>query len=165
MQCSRCKVNKDQNEFHPGKSKCVMCEEKCSAYYEKHRDREIARATKNQNKNREVTNNKKRARNRNNPVSYILCGIKARAKRHNIPFDLAHEDIVVPSCCPVLGIPLRIGDGFAADNSPSVDRIIPAVGYVRGNIRIISHKANTIRSNATLEELKMLVKFLEEGGE
>lgn len=161
MQCSRCKVFKDQDDFEPGKTKCKSCRAKLFHYYEQHRDREIARATASQNKDRQTTNEKKRARNRKNSVSYILCGIKSRAKRRGIPFDLSHEDIVIPTHCPVLGIPLMIGDGTAGDNSPSVDRIIPNLGYVKGNIRIVSHRANTIRSNASIDELKMLVTFLE----
>ena len=42
------------------------------------------------------------------------------------------------------------------ENSPSLDRIDPTKGYVKGNVWIISHKANVFKSYATHEELKIL---------
>jgi hypothetical protein len=161
MQCNRCKVHKDQDEFDSGQLKCKKCAEYCLTYYKENRDKEIARATKNINKDRKLTNFKKRGMYRKNPIVYILCGAKARAKEKGLPFNLTHEDIVIPVSCPVFGTLLEIGNGRAHANSPSIDRIIPELGYVKGNIRIISHKANTMRSNATLEDLKILVRYLE----
>ena len=55
--------------------------------------------------------------------------------------------------CPVLGIPLVIGEGACSDNSPSIDRIIPELGYVKGNIKVISRRANRIKNDATPDEL------------
>ena len=55
----------------------------------------------------------------------------------------------------------EINEGVSAANSPSVDRIVPELGYVKGNVQIISHKANTIKSNATLEDLKLMVEHME----
>ena len=43
---------------------------------------------------------------------------------------------------------------------PSIDRIIPELGYVRGNIRTISLRANILRSNATFEEIALLHAWL-----
>jgi hypothetical protein len=60
----------------------------------------------------------------------------------------------------ILGIPLVMGDKYAHDNSPSLDRIIPELGYVKGNIMVISHKANTIKSNANIEELEKVFCFI-----
>ena len=91
---------------------------------------------------------------------------KSRAKKKGIPFDLKLSDIVVPEHCPLLGIKLqhhkRNGKtaGFEQD-SPSLDRLIPEKGYVRGNVWVVSLRANTIKNNATLEELQMLTKNLE----
>lgn len=41
------------------------------------------------------------------------------------------------------------------EDSPSIDKVIPELGYVRGNVWVISNKANRIKNNATLEELKL----------
>ena len=96
-----------------------------------------------------------------NPDFKILQAAKRRAKQHGIPFGITRKDILIPEVCPVLGIPLVVGGSrFATANSPSLDRIIPELGYVPGNIAVISHKANTIKSNATIEELEAVVAWL-----
>ena len=41
-------------------------------------------------------------------------------------------------------------------NTPTLDKIIPKFGYVRGNVHVISFKANTMKSNGTLDELILL---------
>jgi len=90
----------------------------------------------------------------------ILYRIRSRAKKLGIPFNLAREDIVVPDLCPVLGIALnRGGTGVkgARPDSPSVDRIRPELGYTKGNVRIISNRANTLKCNATIEELELIL--------
>lgn len=63
--------------------------------------------------------------------------------------------------CPVLGIPIFSGRGKQIDNSPNLDRIVPEKGYVPGNVRVISAKANRIKSNATAEELKLVWEDLQ----
>lgn len=162
MICNRCKVDKLEEEFIYGKKKCKICYDKCRKYYKENREKEIARAQKsNSKKDRCKENERKRAACRKNPVPYILWNVKSRAKARGIPFELSHEDIKIPNVCPILGIELRISEGCPDAQSPSVDRINPNLGYVRGNIEIISHRANTIKSNATLQELKSLVRYLE----
>jgi len=89
----------------------------------------------------------------------LFFAAKVRAKKYSVPFSIELSDIMVPTNCPVLGIPLIMGDKYAHDNSPSLDRIIPELGYVKGNIMVISHKANTIKSNANVEELEKVFLF------
>lgn len=60
----------------------------------------------------------------------------------------------------MFNIPLIQGDGIATDNSPSIDEIIPGKGYVRGNIMIISWKANRLKNNARLEDLEKIVNYI-----
>lgn len=98
------------------------------------------------------------------PGVYLYYNAKYRAKRLGLPFDLEKSDIVVPEVCPVLGIPIdpnKRGRGSISPNSPSVDRIIPERGYVKGNICVISWRANDLKKDATLAELKALVAYLE----
>jgi hypothetical protein len=161
MICSRCKVDKEESQFIHGKTKCHECYRKCKAYYESHREQAIARAEKsNAKKDRTAENKRKREACRKNPVAYMLWGVKSRAKARGIPFDLTHDDIEIPDTCPILGIPLRIGDGTPTANSPSLDRIDPNYGYVKGNVQVISYRANTIKSDATKEELKLVLEHL-----
>lgn len=89
---------------------------------------------------------------------YLSC--RKRAKIKDIEFDLELSDIIIPEYCPVLGIKLT---GEKRDFSPSVDRFNNSKGYTKDNIRIISCKANRFKSDATAEELKAVVRYMEDG--
>lgn len=90
------------------------------------------------------------------PANQLMRSAKHRAKKHNLPFDIVETDIIIPENCPVLDIPIKVnvdsGCGGRKD-SISLDRIIPEKGYVRGNIQVISHLANSMKSSATPDEL------------
>lgn len=90
----------------------------------------------------------------------IWCCVKKRAKQKGIDFNLNIEDIPeIPLVCPILGISIESSKVFGPlDSSPSLDRINPKKGYVKGNIRIISNRANRIKSDATIDEVKLLLK-------
>ena len=89
-------------------------------------------------------------------VKFILRNAKQRALRYGLPFDLTEDDIVIPDRCPVLGIPLVFNEGNFKDDSPSLAQFIPEQGYVRGNVAVISHKANVMKSSATIQEVDSL---------
>jgi len=95
-----------------------------------------------------------------NPNTFLIKGAKYRAKKRNIPFDITAEDVIIPEICPVLGIPLKAGEKIVCNSSPTIDRIKPELGYVKGNIQVISYRANTLKSNATIEELLKVVEHL-----
>jgi hypothetical protein len=91
----------------------------------------------------------------------LYASAKSRANREKLPFDIAVNDIQIPERCPILpwiklssGSTLVGGKGKVGDSSPSLDRIIPELGYVKDNIRVISFRANTIKSNRSMEELE-----------
>ena len=88
---------------------------------------------------------------------------KYRAAHKGREFTITKEDIVIPERCPLLGIPLvcHRGKGSQQGNSPSLDRIDPTKGYIKGNVWVISNRANTLKNDATLQELKTLVENLE----
>jgi hypothetical protein len=92
-------------------------------------------------------------RRRRELVVYMLTAARARANRSGVPFDLMPGDILIPEVCPILGIPLAIGAKKAGPCSPSLDRIKPGLGYVPGNIQVISSRANTLKRDATPQEL------------
>lgn len=99
---------------------------------------------------------------RANPALVMYQRVKTRAKRLNLPFNLELSDIVIPEVCPVFGLPFVIGK--ASPQNPSLDRIIPNLGYTKGNIIVISKRANTIKSDATSEELQLVAEFCEKVG-
>jgi hypothetical protein len=75
-------------------------------------------------------------------------------KKYKHDFNISVEDIVIPKVCPYLGIPLstEIND-INKPNYYSIDRIDSTKGYVKDNIQIISKLANTMKNNATIDEL------------
>lgn len=91
------------------------------------------------------------------PEKKVWNRAKQRAKSRGIPFNIEMSDITIPEVCPVLGILLVVGDTEAA---PSIDRVIPALGYVKGNVNIISNRANRIKSDATKEELERVLDYI-----
>jgi hypothetical protein len=98
-------------------------------------------------------------------VKQMLRDAGRRASKKTLNFDINFDYVrsLVVSHCPILGIPLDWTCGRDVGNttltrSPSLDRIDPTKGYVRGNVWIISHRANAIKSNATHEELKLVTR-------
>jgi hypothetical protein len=92
----------------------------------------------------------------------MLWDAKRRSKIEKVPFDLRKEDFFVPQFCPILGIPMYIGDGKASENSPSLDKIIPSLGYIKSNVAVISSRANRLKSDASLAELELIVAYLKQ---
>ncbi len=93
----------------------------------------------------------------------LIRGAKYRAKEKGVPFEITKNDLDWPEYCPVFGVRLDYQGGrqYRNPNSPSLDRIIPEKGYVKGNVAIISWRANTLKNNATLEELRKIVDWLD----
>lgn len=83
------------------------------------------------------------------------------AKRALVPFNLEPCDIPMPMHCPVLGLELNYTARRNADNSPEIDRVIPELGYVRGNVNIVSRRANRIKSNGSAEEHRAVAAYIE----
>lgn len=141
-------------EFESSRSRAKYCTPICGSRY---RSQKYYRLHPELHKNKRLMAN-------SNVAKRILTRVKSRCKADGIPFDLTIEDIVIPEFCPVLNIPLATAPGHGRNPiaSPSLDRIRPDGGYVKGNVRVISNRANLLKSNATVEELKLVVKDLEE---
>lgn len=102
------------------------------------------------------------ARVKSNSAEYkMLARAKARSKRANIECTITLEDIQIPEKCPILGIPLvcHAGTPGGRENSPALDRLNNALGYVPGNIQVTSHMANMMKSSASPENLVEFAKW------
>lgn len=88
---------------------------------------------------------------------------KNRAKRENIPFDLEYSDIIWPTHCPVFNCVLQYDTlDKAQNNSASFDKIIPELGYVKGNVKIICHRANWLKQDSNIEQLENIIRYMKE---
>lgn len=93
------------------------------------------------------------------PIHYVLQRLRSRAKERGLQFDLSPEDIHIPSRCPVFGIEFVPLGSKRCDASPSVDRIDNSKGYVRGNVLVVSYRANRMKADATMADLQRLIDF------
>lgn len=99
----------------------------------------------------------------NNPKLYMLNCIKGHAKRKGIPFTLTPDDFEIPEFCPVfprLRLEMQSGGQTRRDNQPSLDRVIPSLGYVPGNVRVISFRANRLKQDASEEEVAAILDYI-----
>jgi hypothetical protein len=96
---------------------------------------------------------------KSNIISVLVNEAKHRAKKAGVPFSLDKSLLVCPTHCPVLGLELLVGREYPKDNHPSLDRVIPSLGYVDGNVIVVSQRANRIKNDATLQELETILSF------
>ena len=88
---------------------------------------------------------------------------RGRAKERGIEFSITEKDLELPECCPILDLKLDyFSHSAAVDNIATIDRIDSSKGYIPGNIQIISFLANRIKSDASIDTLEKVLKYLKE---
>ena len=114
---------------------------------------------------RDALESRRRRAIRRSPEKYIIIRARKRAKLKGYDFNIDESDIVIPKRCPLLGIELINGIGGGTQGEmrshfASLDRIDSSKGYVKGNVWVISYRANRLKTDATLEELELITKNL-----
>ena len=143
--CSRCRQPKDLDLFYKNSTNSDGLESRCKQCYVETQQERTAMYAKVENWS-----------------LYLWKRSKDRSTKKKIEHNIVPEDLVVPDICPVLGIPLFRNSGKrASDNSPSLDRIDPKKGYVKDNVHVISNRANTLKSNSSIEELEKVIQYME----
>lgn len=100
---------------------------------------------------------KRREYQRQNVRRNLLTQARYRAKKAGLDFDIAIDDVVIPERCPYLGLILRGAEGPSARyHSPTLDRVDNSKGYVKGNVEVISHRANTLKRDLTLRQMWLM---------
>lgn len=150
--------NKDKNRLDGRKSRCRECD--AASFQAKYQDPAWREAHGNRAK-------RWRARLKDADPARLwaydaLANAKMRAKRSGVPCSITMLDVVgvVVDTCPLLGLPLVYATGKIHDNSPTLDRKLCAKGYTKDNIAVISHRANRLKSDSTVEELQTLLSNL-----
>jgi len=102
-----------------------------------------------------------------NTMSYQFRQRRNQALKKGITFTVELADIEQPEFCPVLGIKLNYSWGGKTGNlrdpaKATLDKVIPELGYVSGNVFIISWRANKLKSDMTFEELEKIMNYIKE---
>lgn len=95
-------------------------------------------------------------------ISRLLDAAKLRAKIAGVPFSL--ETIALTESCPICArvfTPITGKQGGSVPSSPSIDRIIPALGYTAENTWLICRGCNATKSNATPEFMRRILAEVE----
>lgn len=164
-------VDCDDPGCGPGKHSTALSKANtCPAFYARklQHTNEWRRRQRATPEGRELQNRKSREfkqREYATPDGYIrerLRSARRRAAAVGVPFTLTLETTPpIPELCPIFGTSMTRQTGKGAHpNSPSLDRIIPALGYVQGNVQWISNRANIIKSDATPEELMLVAQYM-----
>ena len=97
---------------------------------------------------------------------WVMTGSsRGRAKKEGLPYDIDEEylkNLGVPEVCPVLGIPLDWNSDKTSDNSPSLDKFYPDKGYVKGNVQIVSYRANRLKNDGSPEEWLRIAEWCQQ---
>lgn len=109
-------------------------------------------------KHKQVQRENKRRFRIKNPLVALVRSVKQRAKKRGLEFNITSSDLHLPEICPVLKVPF---DLRSKQYTYSVDRIDCSKGYIKGNVRIISNKANRLKSDLTVEECKLILNDLQ----
>jgi hypothetical protein len=151
------KAEANRRYYEKHKEKSLEYQKK---YYQVNREKVLETVHEYRESNRDLIRERQRQEYREKLVKRLYSSAKRRAEIKGMDFNIEESDIVVPEKCPLLEIDLFVGKGSVHKNSPSLDRIDPSKGYIKGNVMVISYKANTIKSNATPSEILRLVSNL-----
>lgn len=115
-------------------------------------------------RNPEKSADKARDWRRRNPDYMLHKMAERRARVDGTLFEITREDIPeIPAVCPIALIPIHFKEERTkgpCDNSPTLDRVDPTLGYVVGNIRVISYKANRWKSNMSVQDVERIVRYM-----
>jgi hypothetical protein len=151
--CSLCGQQKDSSCFSVDRRKS-------SGYRSSCRECNKVRYKEYHFKNKDAIKVKKKQYYNDRPERVLLESAIHRAKLKKLECNITVDDIVIPDICPILGIKLFKGHGKKCDNSPTLDRIDNDKGYIKGNVIVVSNRANTIKSYGTYEEHIKVAEFL-----
>ncbi len=187
--CKSCKEEKDDSEFkktnyYKGKfylsGDCISClnvktnisqkawraanPEKYKSQGERASHNRRIKASNRSEEELIFIREKRWSRYRSEKHKNMYQGAKKRALKKGIEFTIIPDDIIIPEICPILGIPLFIGDKTCYFNSPTLDRKDTSKGYTKENIGVISMLANSMKNAATKEQLLLftqnIIKYL-----
>lgn len=124
----------------------------------------VERRSKYNKANAEYFNEKAKEYNSARPFHYAFRRLRMRAKQNGLLFDLDEQYLIDiwTGVCAIFGTPLQLpySTERQVPDKATIDKIDPALGYVRGNVQWVSNRANTIKSFGTIEEHQLIVDYM-----
>lgn len=170
--CSKCGKELSLGSFYKNgdgyRPECKKCKQKAEAA-RRSKNVEVARAKEREryHKNRDKNiASMKRYRNtlkETNYFKFFVMNKKKAALMAGLSWDLDEEYLrkIFTGICPVFGCSIHAG-GTKDDYKAELDRLVPSKGYIKGNVRWISSRANRLKSDMSIDELKKILKYMEE---
>jgi hypothetical protein len=169
--CCKCQVIKPETDFHRKASngdglhkECKVC--RCAQQSEYGKIKYYNDIEESRRYNRE-----KRRGERRTPETWckqIIVSLRRRSEEQNLPFDIDGVYLFsiwpTDNLCPVLKTELLCGQEKNCGPGPSVDKVRPELGYVKGNVRIISYRANRLKCDSTVQELLSVIDYMKAMG-
>lgn len=95
-------------------------------------------------------------------INKRLIDKKRNCQSKGILFDLDFDYLANnwTGYCPILDIPIVLNSEKHGGNKAELDRLNPNLGYIKGNVKWISGRANRLKSSFTEEELVKTLEYL-----
>lgn len=100
-------------------------------------------------------------------LAKMLNSAKYRARQRCLNFNLTMDFLmsIASDNCPVDGLPM---DWSVDENkrlqpmprTPSIDKIVPSLGYVQGNVQIICWQYNSWKRDMSIHDMRILLSYL-----
>jgi len=154
--CTKCKEHKSLNEFYKHKNRKDGLHGECKSCAQEYNDNTCSF---------KKWFIRKRSRARYNGIEFTIepddiPGVKIR--RFKVRGKWTWEATEYPKVCPVLEVEIdwdKKKVAWALFNSPSLDRDNPTNGYIKGSVMIMSKLANSMKQNATTEQLNQFSRY------
>ena len=177
--CKTCGETKPLSEFYKSPANRDGLKGDCKTCYQAKRSTPEAKARKNAAQNKKYhsdpsyahkKNEHQRSWQKSNPFKAALPSYRHRAKKRGVPFnlDVDYLEAIWVGVCPVFGTKLDLphsknhAKGAHSKHQPSLDRIRPDMGYVKGNVIWISSTANLIKSDASSADILAVGAWLQQ---
>lgn len=164
--CRKCKNSYYSGRFRPGYLICKGCEKVIKKEKTKFCpgcNRELPLVEFREGYNRKCNNCHRINMNQYSidPRIRMWRSSKANASLKGREHTIRYDQIKLPKKCVYLGVLLDYAhpddrEGYINPNMATLDRVDSSKGYIPGNVQVISHLANRMKNNATVDEL---VKF------
>lgn len=149
LKCKTCGEYKTLYDFWKGAKSCITCSKESWR----------KRVSENEEKRKQYGAREKEYYDKN-IARYLWTRARNRSREEGVEFNIKPEDIEIPDLCPIRLIPMTRHRQKVEGDSYSLDRVDSSLGYVKGNVRVISFRANVAKNDLTIEEVERLLKYM-----